>query len=71
MPAFRLSTSLEDSQVSVENSAIVYDNGAGTVEIIVCNWFGAEVLLLEKRLRDSSIQSYANIYDVNCWLCGK
>ena len=30
-----------EAQVSVENSAIVYDDGAGTVSTIVCNWFGA------------------------------
>ena len=58
---------LEDSQVSVENSAIVYDNGAGTVSTIVCNWFGAGSAALGKEDSDSSIQSYANIYDVN-WL---
>ena len=57
----------EDSQVSVENSAIVYDNGAGTVSTIVCNWFGAGRAALGKEDSDSSIQSYANIYDVN-WL---
>ena len=57
----------EDSQVSVENSATVYDNGAGTVSTIVCNWFGAGSAALGKEDSDSSIQSYANIYDVN-WL---
>ena len=57
----------EDSQVSVENSAIVYDNGAGTVSTIVCNWFGAGSANLGKEDSDSSIQSYANIYDEN-WL---
>ena len=57
----------EDSQVSVEISAIVYDNGAGTVSTIVCNWFGAGSAALGKEDSDSSIQSYANIYDVN-WL---
>ena len=57
----------EDSQVSVENSAIVYDNGAGTVSTIVCNWFGAGSAALGKEDSDSSIQNYANIYDVN-WL---
>lgn len=57
----------EDSQVSVENSAIVYDNGAGTVSTIVCNWFGAGSAALGQEDSDSSIQSYANIYDVN-WL---
>ena len=57
----------EDTQVSVENSAIVYDNGEGTVSTIVCNWFGAGSANLGKEDSDSSIQSYANIYDVN-WL---
>ena len=57
----------DDMQVSVENSAIVYDNGEGTVSTIVCNWFGAGSANLGKEDSDSSIQSYANIYDVN-WL---
>ena len=57
----------EDVQVSVENSAIVYDNGSGTVSTIVCNWFGAGSANLGKEDSDSSIQSYENIYDVN-WL---
>ena len=57
----------EGSQVSVENSAIVYDNGAGTVSTIVCNWFGAGSANLGKENSDSSIQSYTNIYDEN-WL---
>ena len=57
----------EGTQVSVENSAIVYDNGAGTVSTIVCNWFGAGSADLGKADSDSSIQSYSNIYDVN-WL---
>ena len=57
----------EEKQVSVENSAIVYDNGEGTVSTIVCNWFGAGSANLGKEDSDSSIQSYANIYDVN-WL---
>ena len=56
-----------DGQVSVENSAIVYDNGAGTVSTVVCNWFGAGSANLGKPDSDSSIQSYANIYDIN-WL---
>lgn len=54
-------------QVSVENSAIVYDNGSGTVSTIVCNWFGAGSPNLAKPDSDSSIQSYENIYDKN-WL---
>ena len=54
-------------QVAVENSAIVYDDGAGTVSTIVCNWFGAGNAGLADPNNDSSIQSYANIYDQN-WL---
>ena len=57
----------EDVQVSVENSAIVYDDGAGTVSTIVCNWCGAGSASLGEEDSDSSIQSYENIYDVN-WL---
>ena len=57
----------EGTQVSVENSAIVYDDGAGTVSTIVCNWFGAGSADLANADSDSSIQSYANIYDIN-WL---
>ena len=55
----------EGTQVSVENSAIVYDNSNGTVSTIVCNWFGAGSANLGNADSDSSIQSYANIYDVN------
>lgn len=57
----------EGYQVAVENSAIVYDDGAGTVSTIVCNWFGAGNAALSNPDSDSSIQSYANIYDMN-WL---
>lgn len=57
----------DETQVSVENSAIVYDDGEGTVSTIVCNWFGAGSADLAKADSDSSIQSYANIYDIN-WL---
>lgn len=57
----------EGTQVSVDNSAIVYDNSNGTVSTIVCNWFGARSADLGKADSDSSIQSYSNIYDVN-WL---
>lgn len=57
----------DDMQVSVENSAIVYDDGGGTVSTVVCNWFGAGSANLAKADNDSSIQSYSNIYDVN-WL---
>lgn len=57
----------EGYQVAVENSAIVYDDGEGTVSTIVCNWFGAGNVGLANPDSDSSIQSYANIYDMN-WL---
>ena len=51
----------EGYQVAVENSAIVYDDSAGPVSTIVCN------AGLADPNSDSSIQSYANIYDMN-WL---
>ena len=54
-------------QVAVDNSAIVYDDSEGTVSTIVCNWFGAGSAGLADPDSDSSIQSYANIYDTN-WL---
>ena len=57
----------EGTQVSVENSAIVYDDGEPTVSTIVCNWFGAGSAKLGEADNDSSIQSYENIYDVG-WL---
>lgn len=57
----------ENVQVSVENSAIVCDDGEGTVSTVVCNWFGAGSANLAKADNDSSIQSYENIYDMN-WL---
>ena len=57
----------KNMQVSVENSAMVYDNGEGTVSTIVCNWFGAGSAKLADADNDSSVQTYENIYDVN-WL---
>ena len=51
----------------MENSAIVYDDGEGTVSTIVCKWFGAGSAKLGEADNDSSIQSYENIYDVG-WL---
>ncbi len=57
----------EGTEVSVDNSAIVYDDGEGTVSTIVCNWFGAGSAKLGEADNDSSIQSYENIYDVG-WL---
>lgn len=53
--------------MAIENSAIVYDDSEGTVSTIVCNWFGAGSAGLADPNSDSSIQSYANIYDMN-WL---
>ena len=46
---------------------VEYDDGEGTVSTIVCNWFGAGNAGLADPNSDSSIQSYANIYDQN-WL---
>ncbi|MFR4069440.1 MAG: hypothetical protein ACLT1T_11470, partial [Oscillospiraceae bacterium] len=43
------------------------DDSEGTVSTIVCNWFGAGSAGLADPDSDSSIQSYANIYDTN-WL---
>ena len=57
----------EGYQVAIENSAIVYDDSEGTVSTIVCNWLGAGSAGLADPDNDSSIQSYANIYDTN-WL---
>lgn len=62
-----LDTLPHDTQVSVENSAIVYDHGNGTVSTVVCNWFGAGSANLARPESDSSIQSYDNIYDAN-WI---
>jgi len=47
----------KNMQVSVENSAMVYDNGEGTVSTIVCNWFGAGSAKLADADNDSSIQT--------------
>ena len=57
----------EGTQVSVDNSAIEFDDGEGTVSTIVCYWFGAGSAKLGEADNDSSIQSYENIYDVG-WL---
>lgn len=55
-------------QVSVENSAIVYDNSEGTVSTIrYVTGFGAGSAKLADADNDSSVQTYENIYDVN-WL---
>ena len=57
----------EGYQVAIENSAMIYDDGNGTVSTIVCNWFGAGNAGLSDPDNDSSIQSYSNIYDQN-WI---
>lgn len=57
----------EDMPVSVENSIIGYDNGEGTVSVLVCNWFGAGNAHLADPDSDSSVQSYDVLYDSN-WI---
>lgn len=57
----------ENMPVSVENSIIVYDGGAGVTSVIVCNWFGAGSAGLADAKSDSSIQTFENIYDAN-WI---
>lgn len=57
----------EDVPVAVENSILVYDGGAGTVSVIVANWFGAGNAGLADPNANSAIQSYDNIYDAN-WM---
>jgi hypothetical protein len=54
----------EGTQVSVENSAIVYDDGEGTVSTIVCNWFGAGSAKLGEADNDSSIQTCPAVSEV-------
>ncbi len=53
--------------VSVENSICVYDAGDERIAVYVCNWYGAGNSNLFKEGSNSSIQSYANIYDAN-WM---
>lgn len=57
----------DDMPVSVENSIIGYDDGNGTVSVIVCNWFGAGNPNLANPDSDSSVQSYDVLYDPN-WI---
>lgn len=57
----------EDMPVSVENSIIGYDNGEGTVSVLVCNWFGAGNAHLADPESDSPVQSYDVLYDSN-WI---
>lgn len=57
----------KDVPVSVENSILVYSGSAERASVIVCNWFGAGNAGLSDPDSDSSIQTYANIYDQN-WM---
>ncbi len=57
----------KDIPVSVENSILVYDGGEGRTSVIVCNWFGAGNAGLSEPDADTSVQSYANLYDAN-WM---
>ena len=57
----------EGVPVSVENSILVYSSGDGTASVIVANWFGAGNTGLADPDADSSVQSYANLYDAN-WM---
>lgn len=57
----------ESVPVSVENSILVYSGGPERASVIVCNWFGAGNAGLGDADADSSIQSYANVYDAN-WM---
>ncbi len=56
-----------DVTTSIENSICVYDSGAGRTAVLVCNWFGAGNPALFEQGADSSIQTFANVYDTN-WL---
>ncbi len=55
----------EDVPVSVENSILVYAGSEERTSVLVCNWFGAGNAGLSEPEADSSVQTYANIYDEN------
>lgn len=55
----------EGTPVSVENSILVYSGDESRVSVLVCNWFGAGNAALTDPDADSSVQTYANIYDRN------
>ncbi len=55
----------ESVPVSVENSILVYSGGPERTSVLVCNWFGAGNAGLSRPDADSSVQTYANIYDQN------
>lgn len=49
--------------VSVDNSILAYSPDESRTTVLVCNWCGAGKAVIE----DSSVQSYASIYDEN-WI---
>lgn len=53
----------EGTPVSVENSILVYSGDGERTSVLVCNWYGAGNQGLASPDSDSSIQSYANIYN--------
>ncbi len=53
--------------VSVENSILVYSGSDDRTSVIICNWFGAGNAGLSDPNADSSVQSYAALYDAN-WM---
>lgn len=57
----------ENTPAAVENSILVYSGGDDRVSVIVCNWFGAGNAGLSDPNADTSVQSYANLYDAN-WM---
>ncbi len=57
----------DDVPVAVENSILVYSGGDERTSVVVCNWFGAGNAGLSEPDADTSVQSYANLYDAN-WM---
>ncbi len=57
----------KDVPVSVENSILVYSGDGERTSVIICNWFGAGNAGLADPDADSSVQSYAALYDAN-WM---
>ncbi len=55
----------ENVPVSVENSILVYSGSEERTSVLICNWFGAGNAGLSQPDADSSVQTYANIYDEN------
>ncbi len=57
----------DDIPVAVENSILVYSGNDERTSVVVCNWFGAGNAGLSEPDADTSVQSYANLYDAN-WM---